>query len=116
MTNVAYKGATTTPVPEIAAELQDLLGQRLVAYGANVRSPKLVGRWAAGSDPRDETAKRLRELYRVVLVLRNQGHGPGTIRAFVNSANPDLGDRAPIDAIRDGLGVDAVHAAEAFGD
>ncbi len=114
MTDVAFKEATVRPVPEIADDLQKLLGQRLVAYAAGVRSPKLVGRWAAGEhDPRLDAATRLRALYRVVVTLREH-YGPETIRAFVTGANPDLGDRAPLDVIRDGHGTDAVHAAEAF--
>lgn len=63
---LAHREATRKPVREIATELQDALGQRLVAYGCAIRSPKLVGRWATGEhDPRDDAAARLRMLYRV---------------------------------------------------
>src|SRR3954454_10128335 len=67
VTQLAYREATTTPVKEIAAELQDQLGQKLVAYAVGISSPKLVGRWAKGDhNPSDETAIKLRMLYRVV--------------------------------------------------
>jgi hypothetical protein len=114
VTQLAYKEATVKPVKEIAAELQELLGQKLVAYGVGVNSPKLVGRWAAGDhDPRDDTATRLRVLYRVVRTLQ-QHYEPSTIRAFLMGANPDLQDRAPIDVIREDQGAEVVRAAEVF--
>ncbi len=99
---------------EIAAELQQALGQRLVAYAAGVRSPMLVGRWASGAtEALDREAEtRLRLLYRVKSTLGV--HDARTIRAFLVGANPDLGDGTPIDAIRAGHGIDAVRAAQAF--
>ena len=115
MTREAFKEAMTRPVAEIAAELQELLGQRLVAFAVGVRSPKLVGRWAAGEhEPRDEADKRLRELYRVVVMLRDEQYGKGPIRAFMLAANPDLDDRAPIDVLHEGKGAEVVRAADAF--
>lgn len=114
MTSVAFKEATVRPVNEIAAELQNTLGQRLVAYATRVQSPKLVGRWAAGDhEPRQNAETQLRLLYRAVVTLREQ-YGPDTIRAFMTGANPDLNDEAPIEAIREGRGPAAVRAAEAF--
>jgi hypothetical protein len=114
MTRAAFKEAMTRPISEIAAQLQELLGQRLVAFAVGVRSPKLVGRWAAGDhEPRDEPEKRLRELYRAVLILRDH-YGAETIRAFMVGANPDLEDRAPIDVLHDGRGAEVVRAAESF--
>lgn len=114
-TRDAHKEAITRPLQEIAAELQEALGQRLVAYAAGVRSPKLVGRWATGTvdKPRDETEARVRLLYRVKRTL-GECYDDRTIRAFLVSANPDMRDQTPIDAIRDGHGIDAVRAAQAF--
>src|SRR5687768_4309600 len=91
-----HKEATTRPVHEIAAELQAALGQRLVAYATGIRTPKLVGRWAQedGPDPRDKAEARLRMLYRVYLVLRND-FGDATVRAFLIGSNPNLADETP---------------------
>lgn len=113
---LAHREATRKPVREIATELQDALGQRLVAYGCAIRSPKLVGRWATGEhDPRDDAAARLRMLYRVYFLLREDGeYDDATIRAFLLGSNPDLDDETPIDRIRDGHGTDAVRAGQAF--
>lgn len=114
MSQLAFKEATVKPVAEIAADLQETLGQRLVAYAAAVRSPKLVGRWAAsGHKPQPNAEKQLRELYRAVLILREQ-YGQETIRAFMAGANPALEDRAPIEVIHSGEGTAAIRAAEAF--
>lgn len=114
-TRDAHKEAITRPLQEIAAELQEALGQRLVAYATGVRSPKLVGRWASGATekPREEAQVRLRLLYRVKRTL-SEVYDDSTIRAFLVGANPDIGDQTPIDAIRDGHGIDAVRAAQAF--
>jgi uncharacterized protein (DUF2384 family) len=118
LAHTTYKAATLHPTPEVAGDLQRLLGQKLVAYAVGVRSPKLVGRWAAGDhDPRPDSEKRLREMYRVWLTLKEGDYdSPSTLRAFLMGSNPNLQDRAPIDVIRDGQGVEAVHAAEAFVD
>lgn len=113
VTQAAYKEAMVREASELASTLQDALGQKLVAYATGVRSPRLVGRWAAGTTPRDAADARLRLLYRVWLTLHEQ-HSDRTIRAFLLGSNPDLGDRAPIDVIRDDHGAQAVHAAEAF--
>jgi hypothetical protein len=98
----------------MAGELQEVLGQRLVAYAVGLKSPRLVGRWADGDgEPRAEADARLRELYQVVVILKTQ-YGPETIRAFVMGANPDLRDQAPVEVVRDGRGIEAIHAASAF--
>lgn len=109
-----YKKAIRQPIPEIAQTLQEALGQRLVAYAVGIKSPKLVGRWAAGDgNPRDDAATRLRDLYRVFVILHEQ-YDDQTIRAFLMGSHPDLQDRTPVDVIREGQGVEAIHAAAAF--
>jgi hypothetical protein len=97
----------------MAGGLQELLGQRVVAYATGLRSPKAVGRWTTGTNPHREQDKKLRNLYRTVLILR-ESYGPETIRAWLEGANPDLGDVAPIDALRQGRDVDVFRAAEDF--
>jgi hypothetical protein len=113
LTHLAFKEAMVKNPDAIATELQPVLGQKLIAYATGVRSPKLVGRWATGTQPRDDADKRLRELYQVYYTL-HEFHSANTVRAFLMGANPDLGDLAPMDAIREGNGKDAVRAAEAF--
>jgi hypothetical protein len=97
----------------MARELQELLGQRVVAYATGLRSSKAVARWLTGTPPHPNTLKKLRDLYRTVLILR-EAYGPETIRAWLEGANPDLGDSAPIEALRQGRDVDVFHAAKGF--
>jgi hypothetical protein len=117
MPHLAFTEATRQPITSIARELQGQLGQRLVAYAAGIRSPRLVARWAAEDDthhkPNDNADRRLRDLFRTVLILRGT-YGPETIRAWLVGANPDLKDRAPIELIREDDPVPVFHAAEAF--
>ena len=110
-----HKEALTKPVDEIASELQEQLGQRLVAYATGIRSPRVVGRWAHGVEPHEQHALRLRELYRTCLLLE-QDFSPTTIRAWLQSANPDLEDEAPIQLLRDGNDTVVIRAAQTFRD
>lgn len=109
----AYKQAFTESPATIAQDLQELLGQKLVAYITDVKSPKAVGRWAHGVEPRDETEQRLRALYRTVLTLQ-EAYGPQTIRAWLQGANPDLANQAPVEVLRKGREASVIEAAEHF--
>jgi len=117
---IAYRDATRAEPSQMAQELQEILGQRSVAFAAGVQSPQAVGRWAAGkAEPQGEAEPRLRNLYKVVLVLR-ETESPQTIRAWLQGANPHLAHRAPLEVLReDDLGADAaavVDAAVVFAD
>ena len=60
-------------VPDMAAKLQELAGQRLVAYVTSSRANKTVARWATGDNtPNPESKARLRALYRTVLILERK--------------------------------------------
>lgn len=110
----AHRQATLASVDEIAGKLQGELGQRLVAYAAGIRSPKLVGRWAAGAHPPAPAAEqRLRALYRTALIL-DAAYGPETTRAWLTGSNPDLNDEAPLELLRDGQDVAVFNAASVF--
>jgi hypothetical protein len=113
-TQAAHKQAITESIAAIAQELQELLGQKLVAYTTDVKSPKAVGRWAHGVvEPRAEAEQRLRALYRAVLTLQ-EAYGPQTIRAWLQGANPDLANQAPVDVLRKGRDAAVIEAAESF--
>jgi hypothetical protein len=114
-TETTHRRAIQAPFQEIAKELQEILGQRLVAYVARVRSPKAVGRWATGENraQRFEIEQHVRDLYRVIITLA-ESEQPETIRAWLLAANPQLEDRAPIEQLRDGDSVAVLHAAINF--
>jgi hypothetical protein len=111
----AYRQSLHAKPAEMARELQDVLGQRFVAYVTHTRSSKTVGRWAAGTteDPSELALNRLRRLYRVVLLLRGT-YEPDTIRAWMASPNPDLGEEIPGDLLRAGEWERVLNAARTF--
>jgi hypothetical protein len=98
--------------------LQLVFGQRVIAYCAGVRSPKLVDKWARHEAvPTLEQAHRLADLEAWVEALRGpdgNGEANETIRALAFGMWPDLDDRAPVEVIRDGEGWRAVSAAQGW--
>lgn len=110
-----YEQETRTSVQDIASALQKDVGQRLVAYVTGNRSPKIVGRWASGEgNPQtDEAEGRLRSLYRTYLILLSREEPP-TIRNWLLGANPHLGDRPPIQILREGDQSKVYKAAQEF--
>jgi Protein of unknown function (DUF2384) len=110
----AYKHSLHATIPEMAATLQALVGQRLVAFVTGSRSNKTVARWASGDNhPQLQVEAKLRDLYRTVLILQAT-EPPDTIRAWMTSANPYLGDEVPAEVLREGNAVRVFHAAQAF--
>jgi hypothetical protein len=110
-----HRVSARTPVSDIASELQQILGQRQVAFAVQIKSSKEVGRWAADeSRPRDETDARLRRLFRVIEVLRQGGEERDTIRAWMLGSNPSLKEDSPIEAFQGDRWVEVLRAAESF--
>src|SRR5689334_21098936 len=78
----AHEAATKTEIAALAEKLQATLGQRLTAFAAQMRDPKMIGRYARGTaHPRSETEKRLRNLFQVTSVLL-EVEPPATARAW----------------------------------
>jgi hypothetical protein len=112
----AHKEAVSTPLNELVSALQARLSRRITAYIAGVDSVKTVTRWASGevATVRDhEMEQRLRTAYEVFLLLANYD-SVNTVKAWFIGLNPQLGDEAPIDALREGRLRDVLSAARAF--
>ena len=110
-----HRTALREDIANVAQALQETVGQRLVAYAVGVRNPKLVGRWARGEHvPRGVNDRRLRELFRVVMLLVEAGETAATVRAWLIGANPQLEDRAPIEVLHEGDPAPVLRAAESF--
>ena len=91
----AHHHTVRAGVGEIAATMQRLLGQRLVAFMTGVDDPKAVGRWARGERaPRQEAERRLRAAHQIVALL-TLADSEETARAWFIGMNPHFGDRAP---------------------
>lgn len=109
----AHRDAVRQDIGKVAENLQEVLGQRLTAYAANVRDPKAIGKYAQGREPRNDTEAALRNLYQVVRILLAT-ETAATARAWMIGANPQLGDEAPVEVLHNGQLEPVIRAAEAF--
>lgn len=110
----ALRTATEMDSRSLASDLQELLGQKLVAFAVGDRHPKTIGRYARGDrEPEPETLGRLVDLSSVVSILR-QGMRDTSVKAWMMGSNPRLKGRAPIEAIHDGQAYEVMGAAMAF--
>lgn len=111
-----HREAIAAPVSEIAGVLQQLLSRRLTAFIAGVGDGKTVTRWASGevAEIRDyNQEQRLRGTYEIAQLLL-ESESAQTVKAWFIGLNPQLGDVAPAEAIREGRLKDAFAAARAF--
>lgn len=110
----AHKEAVRLDISSVAAVLQETLGQRLTAYAIGVKDPKAIGRYVRSEqEPRPMQARNLRELFRVTRLLLEY-ETPTTVRAWMIGLNPELGDKAPIEALHEQEHQAVLRAAEAF--
>lgn len=91
--------ATTASIAEIARYLQEHLGQKLTAFLAGVRDPKMVGKWARGTEPRDASAMRLRAAFQAARMLV-VAYGDRSAKAWFLGSNTGLDDEAPACVLR----------------
>lgn len=109
----AHRKATTMSTADVAAFLQEIFGQKLVAFMTDADA-KTVRRWSEGTPPRAEAESRLRAIQQIYELLV-QVESPHTIRAWFIGMNPQLADDlSPSEAIREGNLRDALAAAKAF--
>ena len=102
--------ATTRPIREIAAYLQEAVGQRVAAAIAGLIDAKQIGRYArdGGPEPHGATERRLREGYKVVRMLVD-AYDAKTARAWLFGTNTRLDHNAPIEVL--GAATDAADFA-----
>lgn len=110
----AHRAATDVEPARLVGELQDLLGQKLVAFAVGDRHPKTIGRYARGERPPEpQTLGRLVDLYTVVGILRD-GMRSSSVKAWMMGSNPRLKGKAPIEAVHEGRAYEVMGAAKAF--
>jgi hypothetical protein len=92
--------AATRTIPEIAAYLQETVGQRVAAAIGVLADAKQVGRYARadGPQPHATTERRLREGYKVVRMLVD-AYDDKTARAWLFGTNTRLDDQAPVEVL-----------------
>lgn len=114
LVRVTHEQSVREEVASIAQSLQETIGQRLTAFAVGVRDPKAIGRYARGErDPRAETDKRLREVFRVTQLLA-ASESPATVRAWLMGSNPQLDDHAPIELLHEQQVQPVLRAAQSF--
>jgi hypothetical protein len=114
LVEAAHSDAVEHTGSELANELQELLGQKMVAFAIGDRHPKSIGRYARGDrEPDDETTKKLIDLYTVALILQARMRAE-TVRTWMLGTNPRLRGKAPIEMLHEGKINPVFAAAKAF--
>lgn len=110
-----HRTSVESSIPDIAAFLQDALGQKLVAFMVGVEDPKTVGRWISEKRlPQDvDVERRLRDAHLIFRLLLTK-ESPYTARAWFVGLNPQLNDESPAVAMSEGRTRDVLVAAKAF--
>ena len=114
----AHTRAMRASFPEVAGQLRQLLGARLVAYLGGVRETRAVHQWADDDrQPSAEVQQRLRLALQVALPIA-EADSKEIAQAWFQGLNPQLDDRSPARMLRDGdfeeAGPAVVAAARAF--
>jgi hypothetical protein len=89
----------------------------LTAYVCGVKDARAVDRWIAGGEIYGDSETRLRFAFQLARTL-SEHDSPAVVQAWLTGVNPELGDRIPLQLLRDNE-VDAVapeilSAARAF--
>lgn len=110
----AHRRAVESTPADMVRFLQDALGQKLVAYIANVSTPRTVARWVnedrtMGSNAADRIAAAF-QIFRLIVVAESDH----VVRGWFAGLNPLLDDESPATVIREGRYREAMAAARAF--
>jgi hypothetical protein len=108
----AHRKSVESSASDMAAFLQDALGQKFVAYiiGTDART---IGRWAEGGNARGENERKLQATFYIFRLL-SEVESSHTVRAWFAGMNPLLDDESPATNIREGRLREALGAARAF--
>jgi RES domain len=107
---VIEQETATLSTSELAGYLQQVLGQRMVAYVCGLKDPKMVGQWANGKvmTPRSPGDIRLRQAYEAVRLI-SDAYGPDTAKSWLFGSNTRLDNEAPAYLLRYANSFDAMH-------
>ncbi len=110
----AHRKTVESSFRDVASYLQEVLGQKLVAYLAAAADPRTVARWISGErEPRAVAEQRVRFAYQIFQFLLAE-EAPQTVRAWFIGLNPQLDDESPAACIRAGQFREVMGAAKAF--
>ena len=115
----AHNRVTRMAFRNVVAELEGILGAKLVAYIASVKETRAVHEWAKGDrEPKDpELEKRLRLALQIAQLLAEHDNRE-VAQAWFQGLNPQLDDRVPATLLREGevslAGREVLAAARVF--
>ena len=97
----AHREAVRLDIASVARNLQDVLGQKIVAYAVGLADGRIIGKYARNEvQPSQKTETRLRDLYIITQILSSR-EDPPTVRAWMLGAHPLLEDRAPVELLHE---------------
>ncbi|MBS2936856.1 hypothetical protein KDN32_03750 [Nocardioides sp. J2M5] len=112
-----HQATTRMDFPQIVAHLNTHLGPSLVALLAGVKDRKMPAKWASGDvTPRVTAEQRVRNAHRAWMIVAT-AETDHIARAWFIGTNPYLGERSPVEVLRDADGTDIARvlvAAENF--
>lgn len=114
----AHQTAMRADFKDVAAQLREILGAKLVAYLGGVGETRAVRQWAEGERaPSDAVQARLRLAYQVAATIAVNDSAK-IAQVWMQGLNPQLDDRSPARILRDGdpneVGADVIGAMRAF--
>lgn len=114
-TQLQHMRATRLDIHELVRELNAALGPTLVAAATGSKDRKLPLKWAKTDGPRpgNDFERRLRLMSRTWSTVAAH-EGAHTARAWFIGANPFLGERTPLTAIREDDAADIGRAVQSF--
>ena len=111
----AYAQAYRLDGRELVTYLKDALGRPLVAYIAGIADANNVSRWASGrANPDARIWNRLRSVATVHIALSAIVGSRESAAQWLTGANPRLGFKMPVDALRDGNDAEVFAAVRDF--
>jgi hypothetical protein len=110
----AYRRALEMTGPMLARYLKAELGRPLVARVTNVHFANTVTRWTRGTEPNRYALNRMQMAATILIALESSFEEPHGAARWIALDNPNLGFRAPIDALGDGEFSDVFALARAY--
>lgn len=110
-----HERATTQDIHETTRQLVSGLGVTAVSFLAGAKDSKQASKWqrADGPNPRDKAAARLIAAHRAWQTLAS-AENEYVARNWFIGANPRLGERSPLEVLREGEVTLTLQAAQAF--
>ena len=105
----AHHESLRLPASAVVQKLVEIIGRKLTAYVGGVKDARAVDRWIAVDDIYGDSEARLRFAFQLARTL-SEHDSPAVVQAWLTGVNPELGDRVPLQFLREN-DIDAVAPA-----